>query len=272
MGFLIDQSGSMNDPMAGGVKSKSEETADAVNRILSSLITKNTKGADVLDRFEVFILGYGGNGIVSPLNGVTIGEMPIPLSRLNNSAKTETRLQKRIKKVPDGAGGLIEKEIEAEIKFQVWTTPDASGGTPMGEAFRGSFEIIQNWINSHPESYPPILINITDGENNGEDPIPIAEDIKNLYTNDGNTLIFNIHISSDDGGQNGIAFPDDSFQPPDSFSETLFRMSSHLTPAMIEYAKSKDRSVSQGARGFAFNADLVDLIEFLDIGTRIANV
>lgn len=269
MGFLIDQSGSMSDSMSGGNKSKSEETADALNKILSSLITKNQDKNEILDRFEIFVLGYGGNGVVSPIDSIDIGEMPVPISRLNKSAKYETRTQKRIKKEPDGAGGLIEKEYDAEIKFQVWAKPDSSGGTPMGEAFRSSYGIIQNWVNSHPNSYPPILINITDGEYNGEDPTPIVQDIKNLSTSDGSTLVFNIHISSDTSGSPAIAFPDDSFQPPDSFADTLFRMSSHLTPAIIEYAQKMDRNVKTNARGFAFNANLVDLIEFLDIGTRI---
>lgn len=270
IGFLIDQSGSMYDQISGGSKSKAEETADALNKIISSLITKNSNGPEIMDRFEVFVFGYGENGIVSPIQNIELGEMPVPLSKLHQSAKTETRLQKKIRKEPDGAGGLIEKEYQAEITFRVWVEPIASGGTPMGAAFRSAYDLIQAWTNSHGESYPPILINITDGEFNDEDPTPIVQDIKNLNTNDGNVLVFNIHESGDSSeSQESIAFPDDSFQPPNGFAATLFAMSSHLSPTMIEFAQKKDRPVSSTAKGFAYNANIVDLIEFLDIGTRI---
>ena len=269
MGFLVDQSSSMAKTVSGGNKSKSEETADALNNILGSLITKNTSGEEIFDRFHIFILGYGAHGIVSPVDGITVKEMPVPLSKLAKSGKTETRLKKAIKKEPDGAGGVIEREYEKEIKFKVWVKPEADGGTPMGEAFRKSHELIQNWTSSHQKSFPPILINITDGEFTDEDPMLLVQDIKNLGTDYGNALVFNIHISEDSGQQGGIAFPDDSFQPPNDYAATLFAMSSHLTPDMIEYAKSKDRPVFPNARGFAFNANLIDLIEFLDIGTRL---
>src|SRR4028118_2337292 len=59
--FLIDQSGSMDD--AWGLdtgKRKCDAVADAINRLLSTLVLRCAKGEDVRDYFQVGVLGYGG--------------------------------------------------------------------------------------------------------------------------------------------------------------------------------------------------------------------
>jgi hypothetical protein len=49
-------------------------------------------------------------------------------------------------------------------------------------------------------------------------------------------------------------------------------MSSVLPPQLQEAARSEGFRVEPGTRGFVFNADLVSVIRFLDIGTRAAQV
>ena len=49
----------------------------------------------------------------------------------------------------------------------------------------------------------------------------------------------------------------------------LFRMSSLLPPGMRETARREGYLVGDQTRGFVFNADLVSVIRFLDIGTRV---
>ena len=41
---------------------------------------------------------------------------------------------------------------------------------------------------------------------------------------------------------------------------------------MVEAAKQEGYALGVGARGFAFNADLVATIKFLDIGTKASNL
>ena len=41
---------------------------------------------------------------------------------------------------------------------------------------------------------------------------------------------------------------------------------------MIAEAKKEGINVAEGAKGYAFNADLVAAIKFLDIGTKQANL
>ena len=96
-------------------------------------------------------------------------------------------------------------------------------------------------------------------------PEPIAEKIRNLRTNDGNALLFNIHISSSRAAP--VLYPSTEDLVPDE-GKSLFRMSSVLPEIVIEQASGQNFSIDNNAKGFAFNADLVTLITFLDIGTR----
>ena len=48
------------------------------------------------------------------------------------------------------------------------------------------------------DCYPPTIINITDGEFNGDTSESIqqkANELKSMFTNDGNVILFNIHIN-----------------------------------------------------------------------------
>ena len=80
--------------------------------------------------------------------------------------------------------------------------------------------------------------------------------------------MFNAHIS--DSPANPVEFPAVEEGLPDKFAKLLFRMSSLLPPRLLEAAKSDGFAGNAGARGFVFNADLVSIIRFLDIGTRMA--
>jgi hypothetical protein len=47
-------------------------------------------------------------------------------------------------------------------------------------------------------------------------------------------------------------------------SKLLFRMSSQLPEHVIKYAQSKGYSVGMESRGFMFNAEAVQLVDFFD--------
>ena len=68
------------------------------------------------------------------------------------------------------------------------------------------------------------------------------------------------------------ATPDADEGLPDQFAKLLYSMSSVLPEAIREGAQREGFPVSEASRGFAFNADLVELIRFLDIGTRPSNL
>jgi hypothetical protein len=65
-----------------------------------------------------------------------------------------------------------------------------------------------------------------------------------------------------------VEYPSSDSGLPDQFAQQLFRMSSVLPDYMLNIAKKEGMNVSEGSRGFVFNADMVAVIKFLDIGTR----
>jgi len=272
IGFLIDQSGSMDDKMAGTNDAKATMCARYIDAFFNRLLTKNAEGEVIKNRFEIFAIGYGGmeKDVSSALNGIDLSEMPISLQKLQQSSVMESRKKTITKKVPDGADGFIEKTEEVEVSVPKWIEPVADGWTPMNEALTEAYNIASNWVGEHNTSYPPIIINITDGMYNTEDPEEVSISLRDLETEDGKILFFNIHIS-DNNNNEPISFPSrTSFSPPDELAEKLFRMSSPLVDAMVEHGIKKDKPISQGAVGFAYNAEFGDFIDFLDIGTRPA--
>src|SRR5581483_4221995 len=150
------------------------------------------------------------------------------------------------------------------VKFPIWFDAKASGGTPMCEALRKAEGILSQWISGHQASFPPIIINITDGESTDGDPTEAAEAVTRLATDDGNVMLFNLHLSSKQAAP--IQFPDSEAGLPDKHAELLYRISSPLPPYMRSAARDEGLEISDGARGFVFNADLISVIRFLDIG------
>ncbi len=264
--ILIDQSGSMGDPWGGAASGilKDVGVADAINRLLSNLIIKCSKGEGMRDYFEIGVIGYGGNsGVMPAFQGGFAGQEVIKISDL---AKNPVRIEDRVQKVPDGAGGIIEQMV----KFPIWFEPTSENGTPMCAGISYAKRIVEKWVADHIESYPPVVINITDGESTDGNPLSIAKDVAQLKTNDGNVLFLNCHISSNKA--NPIIFPDSAGELPDQHAKLLFDMSSTLPEPIVKIAQKEGYNLSNQSRGFAFNTDLVELIRFLDIGTRRDNL
>ena len=258
--FMIDQSRSMSDAFGGGAgRRKADGVSDAINRLLENLTIKCAKGDGIYDYFHVGVIGYGTN--VGPaFSGSLTGKKTAKISEI---ADAPARLDDRTRKVDDGSGGLTE----VTVKMPIWFEPVASGGTPMAEAMQLSQEILQDWIGQNPNAYPPIVINITDGEANSNDAAAAAaKALSSLSTTDGNVLLLNCHISAH--AASPIVFPDSDAALPDQYARLLFNMSSVLPEKLILTARSEGYMIGDKARGFAFNADLVELIRFLDIGTR----
>jgi len=237
---------------------KADGVADAINRLLHALVRRCTKGEDILDRCYLGVIGYGSR-IRSALGGALAGQSLVPVSAIG---KNPLRVESRTKKDPDGAGGVIEMNVS----FPVWIEPVASGKTHMHEALTEAHKTLKNFVDNRRRAFPPIVINITDGMASDAEPEKAAADLRALQTEYGNVLLFNVHIS--DKVASPIELPVDESQLPDKYARRLFQMSSELPPEMIAEARSMEFDVSDGARGFVFNGDLVSVIRFLEFGTR----
>ena len=185
--FLVDQSGSMQEAMENG-KSKAQFVADVLNRTLATLITRCTKSEGTRDYFEVGVLGYSGAVAENGLSGALSTVILHPISRIEAHP---LRVEDRTKRVDDGAGGLVNQTI----KFPVWFEPKAAGGTPMCNAITTAAEQLAAWCDAHPDCYPPTVLHVTDGESTDGDPEALALQLQRIGTNDGQVLLFNLHVS-----------------------------------------------------------------------------
>lgn len=250
--ILIDQSTSMADPYEGNVP-KHEFAALAVNRCIYEIMNSCRAGEVVKDRCHLGVIGYGET------TQVLVGGRP---SELGKQVKGTMNVKKR---VSDGAGGLVE----IEQRLPIWVEPAANDGTPMDKGFILAAELIGAWIRENPNNFPPVVINITDGEPNQPDAaMAAAERLMALETTDGKVLLLNAHLP--DGGGPEIKLPSDNGALPDQFSRLLFQISSSLPPPMMAAAKAAGFAPNPGARGFVMNAGAETLTKLLVFGSAYA--
>lgn len=251
--FLIDQSRSMSHKIGGGVRAKSSEAADAVNNNLNEILNRCTKSEGVRNYFDIGIIGYGArrDTALSLLKDSKI----LPIGELESRI---LRVEKR------------KQEIEGEqieYDFPLWFEPVAASDTPMVKAIEMAKEWIEEWTASHPDSFPPTVINISDGEATDGNPVDAMSRLRELSTEDGYVQVWNCHLSS--SAVTPVSFPSSEEELPDEkYAQQMFQMSSQLPESMLAIAKEEYKDIQRGARGYVFNAQLEDLIKLLDIGTR----
>ncbi|MFC2974683.1 vWA domain-containing protein [Azotobacter bryophylli] len=260
--FLVDQSGSMQDTMENG-KTKAQFVADVLNRTLYSLVQRCTKSEGTRDYFDVGVLGYSGSSAQNGLSGALGASVLNPISQIEANP---LRIEDRTKRVDDGAGGLVNQSI----KFPVWFEPKAAGGTPMCDAITRAAEELAAWCDAHPDSYPPTVLHITDGESTDGDPEALAGHLQQIGTKDGNVLLFNLHVST--AGGDAIRFPTSNAALPDAYACLLYRMSSPLPVHLHNVAMDKGINATMESRGFIYNGEIAEIVDFFDIGTRAAQL
>ncbi len=131
----------MGDPFGAGDgnQKKADGVADAINRMLQNLVIKCAKEEGIRDFFHIGVIGYGAQ--VGPgFSGSLAGRSLVPVSEVGNSP---ARVDQRTKKVPDGAGGLVDQAV----RFPVWFEAISNGGTPMGQALSLAKATLENWLN-----------------------------------------------------------------------------------------------------------------------------
>jgi hypothetical protein len=259
--FLVDQSTSMNEGMHSGV-TKAQFVADVLNRTLRDLIIRCTREDGVRDYFDVAVIGYGGDGVHNALTGALAQEFFNPISVV---ADNTLRVEERARKIDDGAGGLVEQSV----KFPVWLDPQANGSTPMQAVIGECARIVAAWSSAHRDSFPVTVLHISDGVTTDGDPEHNASILRSLSTNDGETLLYNVHVTGED--VEPTRFPRMESQLPDAHSKSMFRMSSTFPDHIRAYAQdAHGETLAVDARAMMMNADAERLVMFIDIGSRPA--
>jgi len=255
--FVIDQSGSMDEQMSTG-KSKASFVADVLNKTIYTLVTNCTKADGVRNYFDIGVITYGGDRVGNGLQG----NASQAICSIVDLASAPLRVEDRSRVEDDGAGGVLERRV----KFPVWFDPTSSGGTPMCAGLTRVAEELAGWCDTHPNSYPPTVLHVTDGASTDGDPEQIAAAITRMATRDGGSLLFNLHVSTEQG--DAIQFPSSETGLPDQYAMALFRMSSALPSHVAQLAADKGYRLGDGPRGFMFNADPKGIANFFEIGTR----
>ena len=264
--FLVDHSSSMNEPVMGteGNPKKSEFVAEALNRVLQSLVVSASKDLDIRQYYQVGIIGYGSE-IQYILPGA---DEATHLAWIDEVYQHPLRIEDSIRQEPDGAGGTMD----ITVKFPVWVEPYARGNTPMRQVFETAYDILSQWVLDHPDSYPPTVINLTDGQSNDGRVAVAAENLRSLQTNDGNVLVLTLHTSSHPFDQ-PVVFPSTVEDMPDFSSRSMFEMSSPLPENLRRAAEEIiGTEMNKTVRGIVYNADIAAIVQGLEIGTRPANL
>jgi len=264
--FLLDQSGSMIEPIGGGGgKRKEEAVAEELNAWIDNIIVM-CAGADGVKNFmDVSVIGYctdeNGEPIIEPaLGGPLAGRERVSITELADNVARE---EDRIAQIFDEE---TEETLEIPYKYKVWVEPKASSGAPMCSALLKACELAEAWIAEHSDSFPPIVINFSGAESTDAAPHEYAESLRSLSTDDGNVLLFNCCMSMEESAE--VLFPSTAAELPlelDPNAQTLFDISSELPATMMNVGRFYFE-LSPGARGMAFNAGLVGIIKFLHVG------
>ena len=265
--FLIDQSVSMQKytTLYGEEMPMAEAVARIVNHQLNELVLRCIKGSETRDYYDIAIIGYGENAY-SGWKGEFEGRDFVKPSELKEhpykkiTTKKETRTRKGVKVV--------------EIEEVQWIEAEATQGwTRVHHAFEKAKGLLDEWMEKHHDKdcYPPTIINITDGEFNGatkEYVLQQANELKSMFTNDGNVILFNIHISAN----KAVCVTCPASKDEVSFSSlatTMYEMSSLLPMRYSDRIADlrKDGTPNNRYTAMSINADMSTLIQLMDIGT-----
>jgi len=266
--FMIDQSISMSRKLnfKGEYITLAEAVARIVNAQIYELVLRCIKTSEVRHYYDIAVIGYGDDASYG-WKGTLAGRDFVSPEELKNNPfkKIKVKEEKLTKK------GFVLKEID---KVQ-WVEPVAAGKyTRAHKAFAMAKTLLDKWMKEHHEKdcYPPTIINITDGAFNGianprEVNTQLANELKALFTNDGNVLLWNIHITPDN--KESIVLPISKTEVVgDDKSEGLYDMSS-LLPSRYNQPIGDLRGDAENSRhvAMAINSDLSTLIQLMDIGT-----
>lgn len=242
---------------------KAEALADVTNLLIEEIINHSHRDRYIGDYFDVGVIGYSGEKATSLLGGGM--NRIVDLDAMNTPLKN-VQLQRTL---PSG------EYCSTLVDRRQWITPEAKGRTPMGDALRMAKRMCASWCRKHPESFPPIVINITDGEatDAGEEKIrELAEKIKSTSTNDGNTLLMNIHLAAHhDTPAEPLRFPTEATPLPINRHSRLLHDTASTLPSLYNDAKSQLRGEEPPFRAVCYNAPLEDLVGLLAIGSLSVN-
>ena len=265
--ILCDRSGSMAEEtrFGGQVMRKAEAVACIINMLLGELIHRSRRDDGIRDYFDIAVLGYSGSG-VQPLLPAGDRERFIGIGDL---VRLPAPVQQRrmLRTLPGG------RRTAVEIGQRQWITPEANGDPPMCRALSAAAVLTGAWcaVPRNRDSFPPIVLNITDGEASDATPQTLlaeAGSIKSVATRDGNVLLFNIHLAGSGTQTSAQCFPSNREELPCiRYADLLYDMSSELPTCYDDLILASRPGACPPFRAVGYNCPVEELFAMLAIGT-----
>ena len=263
--MLLDRSTSMQQMVRFGqmVASKSEVVAYTANALITELLDRCRRSDGIRNYYDIAVVGYCNDRVESLLS--------------DNGFTSIKELSDRI---PEATSIAFESMLEDGSRMLTrhrqhrWIEPLAEGNTPMYEALHQARNLVEEWCEQpqNQESFPPIVINITDGEPTDctdNDLLDVCTLIKRTATADGNTLLINIHICTDN------SLPSVIFPMPEELTHAghkvrLLADCSSTMPEALNNAihELKGLGATPPYIGMGYNATVVELLSMINIGSR----
>lgn len=263
--LALDRSGSMQESVRFGKKvmSKAEAVSIIANALITELIDRCRRTDSLRNYYDVAVVGYSNDNIEMLLG--RDGMLSIDdLSRISPRRRTLSNEEQ----LSEQNSAIFQHSLDE------WFTPHAEGNTPMYEAMLRVRDLAKEWCekSENRQSFPPVVINITDGEASDCDDNElrdICEQIKRIATDDGNVLLINIHISTD-STLPAIIFPmAEELTGAGRYSRLLAECSS-IMPSAFDSAicEMKGRGATPPFFGMGYNASIIELLSMVNIGSR----
>ncbi len=261
--LLIDESGAMGAPVAGGTKSKADSVATAVNSLLNQL------GA--LPAVEVAVVGYRADESGSPdvgfrWQGPLAGRRFVATPQL---AESPVEVQERVRRVPgtDGVGVLREESV----RFPIWYVPRLGGSARLGAARSFCRQLLaERSASGGASARPPLVLHLL-----GE--LPEEEDAAQRPAGEGSpredttaAVICHAHLGSS-ARIPPTLYPSGNVHLPPGPLRGLFGRSSRLPPPLAAALRHAGVNLGPNARGLIHNATMGDLIRFLALAKSYAS-
>lgn len=267
--IAIDGSLSMQDytHLHGTQMRKMDAATLIANFAIDELVVRATRANQVRDYYDIAVIYYSGDGVETVIgneNGDFIEIKPLveqmPQPTIYHIIQQDSNNEQRT----------------TPLTLHEWVRPKACGSTPMYEALAQIKSMLRDWCDNphNKDSFPPLVINISDGGCNDADDseiLNLSEEIRELHTTDGNCIFVNIHLATDDAKQNhSLIFPTfEELIADDQEGLTLYKMSSTL-PAELEMVihELTGHKSNQPCKCFARNASICEVLAMADIGTE----
>ena len=243
--FLVDRSDSMKQPWAelrpharrGSGPGDQQDAARAVRQVDQGARRRACAATSTSASYGYgFCPSSGGEGVESALPGAARRPRHRPAARTGRPADRRTRgaVGGRDGRAGRGCRCGSSRTTASARRCARRSPPRASTST--------------SWANAFPNSFPPIVINITDGmvtdsPYDGADLATWAQRLTTIATRDGPTLLLNIFLSPTKAPASGSRPARRACREP---GPGLFAISSELPRPMIDNARAAQVQVGPG--------------------------